>query len=219
MSESIFKEMERAFGEVERTVTSAVSVTDGMMALLDYCERVSPAEVWAGLRSVDYQVDVEGIYAWLTDLLKTEPVPANVKAFWFGLTEVADDDDNHSYVVYISGSTNKYTKKSMDWACWREDSYLPGDRYAPSPALHAIYAALQGSPDQIAFGEYVLLLGYAGLAVTEAVRRLPAGALFGELEAAKALAKTKRDVVIGFDDGDFVHLGVATPTAWAASTP
>lgn len=190
-----------AFDETLKIVTTAQSVEDGMNALLDYSAAMYPSRIWAALKALDYQKDAIGIRTWLQGILTTEPPSKYIKAFWFGIyNPVVDEVESRG--LYMVGSTAPYSDDDPGWACWQDDSYLSDNRYAPSSVLRDIYKAIALDDNLTPFGEYTLILGYASLAVAEAIRGVSPSLFFGG-----GASDERRDVGIGFDDGDYLLLG------------
>ena len=190
-----------AFDETLRIVTTAQSMDEGMNALLDYSAAVYPSPIWATLKTLDHQQDAIGIRTWLEGVLTAEPPPSHVKAFWFGIyNPVVDEEESRG--LYMVGSTAPYSDDDPGWACWNDDSYLSDDRYTPSTVLSDIYKAINADDNLIPFGEYTLILGYASLAVAEAIREISPSLFFGGSASNERL-----DVGVGFDDGDYLLLG------------
>lgn len=198
-----------AFDEVVRIATTAENVNTGMTALLDYSETTYPSPIWAALRSVDYRQDAAGVTAWLRQVLESEPPSADIKAYWFGIyNPVVDDEESRG--LYVTGSTSPYSAEDADWACWQDDSYIPENRYAPSPALHKIFQAISQDDNLIPFAEFTLILGYSALAVTEAIRSALPALFFGQSTTSTGT----RQVGLGFDDGDYLFLGTITASGF-----
>jgi len=197
-------DMATAFDEVARITSSAVSVTDGMHALIDFVTQEKPGHKWSELRSLDYQADSLIVRDWLKSVLTKEPPSAKVKAYWFGIFNPIVNDEA-SCGFYLMGST-EYTPDDFDWACWDDDSYLPKMRYAPSQVLPVIYRTVMSDEDEESLGEYTLCLGYVALVVAEMARSLKP-----ELFLGKA---NKRVVAVGYDEGDGIVLGVFNKAGW-----
>jgi hypothetical protein len=184
-----------AYEFVERTVESRNGVVDGMTDLIGYCEKKKPNVVWKKIRKLNFRDDVERLQEWLVEVLTMEPPANEIKAFWFGLFNPVLDDGRVSCCLYVSGSTRF---NEVDWACWRDDSYVPDGRYADSKVLDEIYSLTneKGVGD---IGEYVLCQGYACLAVKHLCETIPKELLLG--------SKGKRSVAVGFDSGDEILIG------------
>ena len=199
-----------AYDVMARITYSASSVTKGMNALLDYTAQAQPSAMWEVLRRLDYEEDAAALRAWLRQVLTEEPPPQGVRAYWFGIFNPVVDEEV-SCAFYVSGPTEDYTPDTLDWACWTDETYLPQDRYAPSPVLHALYRAAQGVDGAELLGEYTLCLGYACLAVAEVMRSLDPVLFLGDAD--------ERPVAVGFDEGDGLPLGTVTNGGWRQAEP
>jgi hypothetical protein len=194
-------DLDKVFGDVERFLThfgeGRVGLLGGMTLLLDYCAQTFPAEVWAGLRDLDFDADHDRLTLWLADLLRKEPPGPAITGLWFGLFNPVAADGNASCGLYLAGSDRfDPDKPCPDWHCAPE--YRPRGRYADSRVLPALYrrtAGLEG--DAGCLGEIVLCQGYAYLAVSRWCHGPWQSELLGEAPL--------RGVAVGHDEGD-VHL-------------
>ena len=196
--------------DIEGVVRDSASVEDGMAQLIRHCDVSWPHDVWERIGGLDWGGDLRYLTEWLGAVIQQEPPAAEVKAYWFGLFNPTLETGEPTCGLYISGSTRySETDLDMEWACWDDDSYLPEARYARSTALEGIYRLLSesGEPDLAAAGEYTLCLGYAALAVRAACR---------SADPALLARGCERPVVVGFDSGDWIVLGVATPHGFVA---
>jgi hypothetical protein len=187
----------KAADYTEQIVRSNSNVGVGMSQLLDYCESNLPNSVWASIRQLDFESDTAKFRTWLGKVLSSEPPSSAINAFWFGLFNPVRNGETSSD-LYISGSTKfDPSDESGDWATWDDNSYLPEARYANSHVLKEIYR-LVSKTEVAAEGEYILCLGFAGLAVKQIVKLLSQELLLGDRE--------RRDLAVGFDSGDFILL-------------
>jgi hypothetical protein len=187
----------KAADYTEQIVKSASSVGAGMSQLLGYCESNLPNSVWANIRQLDFEGDTAKLRTWLEKVLSSEPPSAEINVFWFGLFNPVRNGGANSD-LYISGSTKFDPEdETGDWAIWDDNSYLPESRYANSHLLKEIYR-LVSKTEVAAEGEYILCLGFAGLAVKQIVKLLSKELLLGDRE--------RRDIAVGFDSGDFILL-------------
>lgn len=176
------------YEEVSKVIASATNVREGLSRLLDYCQTRWPHDVWQRIKELEIRDDIEKLDTWLNQVLTEEPPQSEIKAFWFGLYNPVLENGQATCRLYISGSTRfDANDTNVDWACWREDSYIPQGRYAPSRVLTQIYALLTDT-ELVAAGEYVLCLGYACLAVKHIFSHAP------------------KSVAVGFDMGDFIMM-------------
>ncbi|MFO0979635.1 MAG: hypothetical protein U0996_24765 [Planctomycetaceae bacterium] len=183
------------FGEVSKALDSQVSLRDGMQALLAYCNEQHPWRGWGKIGGLDFEADVARLGTWLNGVLKKEPPPDSVIAYWFGIYNPVYDRQA-SCDAYIAG-TKKFDPgdESFQWAC--NPVYFPAGKYAHSKVLDQIYRAVNKSPVS-AMGEYTLCLGYTAFAVRELVRRTDKDLLLGKSD--------QRGLAVGFDSGDGVVL-------------
>jgi hypothetical protein len=186
----------KAAAYTENVVKSAKSVSAGMTELIDFCETNMPNPVWASIRKLDFESEVTRLHIWLEQVLTQEPPDKEINGFWFGVFNPELEDEQIGCDFYVSGSTRfDPNDETGDWSTWEDDSYLPEDRYANSQILNEIYRLVNES-GTTEIGEYILCLGYTGLAVKQLCAALNPALLRGERET--------RAVAVGFDEGDFI---------------
>jgi hypothetical protein len=184
---------------VRQIVASAPKTEDGMLQLIDYCKRQLPNRIWDRFNRLDYEKDVKRLGGWFRSLLISEPPPGNINAFWFGLFTACKEDGKETFSLYVIGSTSyDSSDDSGDWACITNESFVPKGRYAKSKILSEIYELVSKDEAVKEIGEYVLCLGYAGLAIKEITRGIEPRLLFG--------LRDSRAIAVGFDEGDFITL-------------
>ena len=184
---------------------SDASLTDGIARLVDFCATKEPWTRWAHLGCLDFDSDLQHLEQWLHSTLIREPPPDNVKAYWFGLFNPVIDGVTTSD-MYISGATDcDPSDTTFEWACG--PSYFPEGRYAQSRILDNLYRSVDDAPGTIpTLGEYVLCLGYCGLALKTLTLQIPRRNWLGEAQI--------RTFAAGFDSGDGVLLGHLTKEGW-----
>lgn len=198
----------KMFLQVEAVVRSNMSVAEGMKSLLDFCEERLPDPSWEQLRAVDWERDIPELERWLDGLLVQELVPETCQAFYFGLAQCHDPEgtEDGSLQFLFLGGTDQFdiNDPHCEWAVGL--AYSPQDQDAPSESLIAISRRMQGRPEDVRdIGEYVLGLGFAGLAVKH-LCKYATHSLLGTLE--------KRGVAVGFVEGDGLTLGFLTCDGW-----
>jgi len=187
-----------AFELIESLVRDRTPIRKGMAVLLDLCNRVIPSTVWEPLLHLDYENDARQWTKWLTDLLESEPPPAEINGFYFGLFNPIRRDGTATSCLYLGGSTRF---DNTDWSSGLE--YCPESRHMFSSILSAIYRAVNAAEEGIsAQGEFTLCLGYASLLVASWCHGTTRTALLGE--------STLRGVAVGFDAGDLMQIDVLT---------
>ncbi len=147
----------------------------------------------------DYEESCLKIQQWLEDILTEHPPKKNIKAFYFGLFDSKYADGVTAPVIYISGSTSyDPDDETADWACLDDDSYEPEGRYIGSKILRGISStlAIKDFRAERQIGEYVLILGYAALAIKTASNAIDPRLLEGK--------QGRRPIAVGFDEGDFI---------------
>jgi hypothetical protein len=187
-SEAMMISNEEDFDFLRQVLASTKPVEDGMRVLLDYFVARNPANVPGSLYKLPYQEETGEIAQWLGNILKKEPPMESICAFYFGIFYV-DRQGKDKPCLYISGSKDFSAKeKESNWTCQPE--YFPKGRYSLSSILEELDSQSRVMND-------VLSLGFAGLAVWNAMSNLPKDLTLG--------TRSRRDMAVGFDAGD-VHL-------------
>lgn len=120
----------------------------------------------------------EAVAAWLARVSAEEPPPTGVVAWYVGIFE----GEAGRYIAHLLGSTRDADDE--DWACAREDSFVPSERYLP---LEAHAAGADGWRETLA-------------AVERGVRAFVATA------AGQAFWRGARAIGVGFDDGEMIRV-------------
>jgi hypothetical protein len=188
-----------AFDRIETLVRNRTAVRRGMATLPDFCNTVLPSPVWKTLLRLDYENDVRRLAEWFRNLLTSEPPPAELNGFWFGLFNPIIRRRPTS-CLYLTGSKRFDPQQSLpEWACG--PAYFPEGRYSHSSVLATIYRAVNEAKEDVGGqGEYTLCLGYSCLAVAEWCRGPMRATLLGDAPL--------RAVAVGFDSGDALPVDV-----------
>jgi hypothetical protein len=187
-SEAMMISNEEDFDFLRQVLASGKPVENGMRALLDYSAAKHSVHVPRSIYELPYQSETGEIANWLGNVLKQEPPAESICAFYFGIFYV-DNQRNDRPCLYISGSEDfSVNEKESNWACQPE--YFPKGRYALSSIIEELDSQFREMND-------VLSLGYAGLAVWNAMSNLSKDLTLG--------TRSRRDMAVGFDAGD-VHL-------------
>lgn len=157
-----------------------------------------PHEDWQKMSGIPVDAEPDAFTEWLRQLLTRENPSAEVVTLWFGLFNPADDAGQISMRLYVAGSNSEDPYEAGVQDYWVEN------RYFTSHVLDAIYQSAYDSEDGLGTdAEYMLGLGYAGSLVRYASQRLGALLTIGGAESRK--------IIVGFDSGDSVDIGFATP--------
>lgn len=200
-------DIEESHENVASVLNSNVTVHDGMALLIEFCATRESWRGWSSLRKLDFDSDQSSLRDWLNQLLTAEPPQNTVKAFWFGLFNPVVKGKTGCGLYAAGADQFDAADDTFDWAC--DPSYFPDGRYAPSRVLNEIYHKVSVAKGSIpSYGEYVLCLGYAGLAVKQLALTLAPSLWLG--------AKAKRSIAVGFDSGDGILIGSITKRGWTA---
>lgn len=175
----------RSFDAVAALVRTGAGVVDGMARLLRFCEREHRHPAWEAFHDLDFGEELARLEGWLTACLRAEPPPTTTTAFLFGLFNPVDAAGQKTADLYVAGSPG----------------YWPALRYAASQALEDIYLRAHDDPGELGEeAEYPLVLGYGALVAAHLCRTLPPALLLA--------GAAERPVLVGFDDGDQLQIGV-----------
>ncbi|TQF15104.1 hypothetical protein FJV41_15255 [Myxococcus llanfairpwllgwyngyllgogerychwyrndrobwllllantysiliogogogochensis] len=184
----------KLFNEIERVAKSELSVTEGLLRIIQFCGTTRPHPDWSALRTLDVESDLRRLQQWLETIMRTTPPPAPITGLWFGLFNptvrgrVTAD-------VHLIGAP--YDATDPDWL-FRE-RWGKGTPDSGSTVLDSIYQVAYGHEDGLGNdAEYPLALAYAALAVRH-LARLMGPTLLGNA--------TQRVLNVGFDSGDFLCIG------------
>lgn len=181
---------------LERLGEGALNLGDGVAALLALLEKHAGGGGSAKLRllkellkEIDVCEDVARVRRQIEKLLRSDPPPAEIDAFYFGLFDAAGDDGEESVGYYLAG-VEGFDPADGDSLC--DPRWWPDGRYLSSRALAAVKLAELAA----ASSEDRELLGYAGMLGM---------AIFVSKFAATALPRPAA-ILVGFDSGDFVTI-------------
>jgi hypothetical protein len=170
------------FLALQEIVRASQSPEAGWSAVLDAAERhgAVPPE----LRVWDVADEVRALREKVAEVLRAEPVPADVRLIYFGLFEARDEETDAPVAgFYLGGGAGEDPELA---AAEGRLEYLPESRYFISPLLDAIQSASEREEyDPVLMG-YALVFGAAALLAKHATE--------GLLDAYT--------LAVGFDEGD-----------------
>ncbi|REJ95765.1 MAG: hypothetical protein DWQ35_05790 [Planctomycetota bacterium] len=172
---------------------------NGWANLVALCARVQPSEMWDSLGVPDVERDVREASDWIEQQLMKNDPEGNTRGIYLGLDTLNMDNDPEHFPcmappenVQIGGTTNcDPAMPRMDWSydCqWHGDEHL----ILGLRPLNHVYMDDRWPESLHDFADYAIFLGYSGVVLSEALRRLKTRATF--------LA------VWGFHDGDMFYL-------------
>lgn len=146
------------------------------------------------LDEFDLNTSYHQFETWLTELLKNEPMPSEIRAVYLGIFESVNSNSEHGVQLYISGSS-EWSKEDSDWAC--NTDYFPEGRY-PEIKIFCDLLNLMECYEDVAFFLYLSIpvLFIYGFASNYT------GVLLG--------SKKELNIATGFDDGDLYNIGKLT---------
>ena len=186
----------RTFAVLQDQVDAGVDVEPGMKVLLDAASGERPHEDWRRLRELAYPSGASFIGEWIHRVVVEDPPPPAADGLWFGLFTPFYDDGEARADAYVHGC--RFDPIDGDWACtalWK-----PRGAYAHSDLLREVHRVAYGAPDGLGVdAEYPAVLGFAALSVAAWAR--------GAAAAGASIARHRRQLVVGFDSGDMIHVG------------
>lgn len=188
---------ERTFAILEQQLDAGAAVQPAMAAMFDACSTERPHDDWGCLRALDYAAGAAFVRSWLDQVLVDDPPPPLADGLWFGLFTAVYEGEEARADLYVHGS--RFDPVDGDWACtaiWK-----PKGSYAHCALLRDVHriAYPVGSRGLGVDAEYPAVLGFAALAVAAWARAAAAG--------NAPVARHHRELVVGFDSGDVVHVG------------
>ena len=192
------------FGSILKAIADGSSIADRMLFVIDECERQHPHHDWKRFRSIPFSGESEHLTLWAKRLMGQ--APQGSKGVWFGLFQAVHDGQS---VADIYGAFSPvFDIESNLWA----ENAIPVDSGADmdSKVMAAIYKVayeeLGGLGND---AEYPLVLAYGAMAARKVLE------MSGSSPSLKGAA-------VGYDSGDWIHLGeflnykfVASPKAGA----
>ncbi len=186
----------RTFAVLQDQLDAGADVAPAMKVLLDAASEERPHEDWRLLRDLAYPSGTSFIREWLDRAMAEEPLPPRADGLWFGLFTPVYEDGEARADVYVRGC--KFDPVDPDWACtalWK-----PQETYAHSELLREVHRIAYGTPKGLGVdAEYPSVLGFTVLSVAAWARASAA--------AGAAVAHHRRQLVVGFDAGDMIHVG------------
>jgi len=186
----------RTFAVLEDQLAAGADVEPAMKALLDAASEERPHEDWQRLRGLAYPGGASFIAEWLDRIMAEDRLPPQADGLWFGLFTPAYDDGEARADVYVRGC--KFDPVDPDWACtalWK-----PRGTHAHSELLRDVHRIAYGWRGGLRVdAEYPSVLGFTALSVAAWARSSAA--------AAAPVTRRRRQLVVGFDEGDMIHVG------------
>jgi hypothetical protein len=186
----------RTFAILQDQLDAGADVAPAMKVLLDAASEERPHEDWQRLRDLAYPSGATFIREWLNRVTAEDPLPSKADGLWFGLFTPVYDDGEARADAYVRGC--KFDPVDPDWACtalWK-----PHGTYAHCDLLREVHRIAYGTPEGLGVdAEYPSVLGFTALSVAAWARSSAA--------AGAALARPRRQLVVGFDEGDMIHVG------------
>jgi hypothetical protein len=194
-------DIDHALNEMVKTVRAG-GVARCVKRLLAYCRKEDPSsDEWDRLQKLPFEADAERIAQEIEVAFRSRKITARHKGFYFGL-----DGLNMPKGKEIEfGCSTKFDPKSNadEWVS-ECDFYF---RTIKSKVLSAAYRIVEGA----GIGDYVLCLGYTGLALRAAFEAIDPEILLGKAKS--------RGVCWGFHDGDLFNLGIITSKGFKLNLP
>jgi len=187
---------DESWDQLARILASKVPAREAWNNLIDFHEQSFPRSYWADLRQIDLESEQEDIADWIHQIVRSEPIPKNILAFWIGILKLVDDTNKEVSTIYFAGADN-YDKDDIDWAC--DPSYLPENRYAQPPILQQIDNIAQKDKENYQFLDWILPVAYCAFTFDEIVRTKLDKNLF--LKHRKKIF-----VAVGHDSGDYIDI-------------
>lgn len=185
---------------IKDTLKSDLSISEAMKIVIENCQKNIPNDNWQKFIELPYN-NTADMAKWLENVLLSDPLPNDIKALWFGMFNLENDNDEMSADIYVSGANEfDIEDEAAEWAC--DPIYFPDKRYSKSLILDNIcrIAYDQNSDEPLENdAEYPLSLAYGCFIIKELMTTLPIQLILGKT--------TNVYVAVGFDSGDFILIG------------
>jgi len=176
---------------------SSSAVSSAMRRTLDFCGSKYRVPGIQALYDLPFEQGTGALQNWVQTILRTEPPPGSIKAYYFGLFEIGGKEQMERPCLHICGCEQfDGEEQDQDWAC--SPTWRPKGRYANSDVLAALEDAARHSEEHRIELSYLLQLTFAGAAISHVMHSLPKDLTLGD-NVTRALA-------IGFDSGDLFLL-------------
>lgn len=186
---------------LESVLASRPGLLEGWHRIIDFYEQQAARPYWSDFRNLDITAEREAILAWWHGMLREEPLPESVVAFWLGLFKFMEETSNEeSYSLYLVGCEH-YHPDQMDWTA--DPVYEPEGRYFIPARLNRLGALLRQHEidhhDDYCLLDWILPLAWCALILDDLIRH--------HLDKTLLLrSRSRLFVQIGFDDGDYLYL-------------
>ena len=188
----------RLFAKIVATVSDDSSISRRMRDLIAECEAQQPHPDWDRVRKINFEADEEKIESWFSRSFSGVTFSAPPSGLWVGLVNLSDKRGKVVAEAY-AGVSPAFQSLSNEWA--RSIESVTDKNYLRSNVLREIYDVAYESDDGLENdAEYPLVLAYGAMATRMALKSsmLP-------LEL-----RTMQGVAVGFDSGNYLHLGEFT---------
>jgi len=176
--------------------------------LWNYLDRIYPSPAWKLTRELNFGADFSAHKEWLQYLFTSDPPNADVAGYWFGIffTEYPKYENACLNNLYIGGTSEfVLTDDSKDWAC---GTFIWPDREkmdAPELLHEDIFNYSYNNGIKESDRSY-LYLAYHIILLNE---------LIPSIDPQVWLQNSRyRGAALGFDEGDFVTLGIFKNGKW-----
>ena len=89
---------------LKSVLASRLDPLEGWRRIIDFYEQQAARPYWSDFRNLDITAEQEAILAWWHGVLRKEPMPESVVAFWLGLFKFLEETSSEeSYSLYLVG--------------------------------------------------------------------------------------------------------------------
>lgn len=189
------------FETAEKVALSANSLATGMKMLCKAGAEDFPHKMWGKVQSMDFDADAARIGEWWREL-ETENGLEGVEGLYVGSSEICCDQGDFANPFVEACKKSDFSNEE-----WRlSDVWDTREFLWPGEGLRDIWK-LRGDEDFDGYIEYYLALGYVSLAAKEIGRTI------GFSRADRLYLSA------GFDDGDYMVVGMVDAKGWHPRKP
>lgn len=189
---------------IVKEIASERTLRESMDRIIAECAKGHPHDDWKKVAALPYE-NLDDLRSWIEKPFREEPPKERLAGLWFGLFN-PDNAGETVADIYVCGST-RFNPDPGDnsWAVGPD--WWPESKYAHSTVLANLYKIAYREAGLANNAEYPLCLAYGGLAVRDLIKDEP----------SKFLGKSPSlGIAVGFDSGDFLHVGKLSATGLVA---
>ncbi|WP_221031941.1 hypothetical protein [Actomonas aquatica] len=189
------------FEVLSAKVRAQLPFVEAMDSMLSWCEDQMPHSDWSIVRALPLAADLSAAERWIPELLSSQPCPFGIRALYFGLAEMANDEDEEFADLYV-GFLGQYDADDEESAWVFGDlRHYPEGASLPTDSLRIAGETFnredgKGLGNE---GNYMFCMAYSALLVASIMSSQTYQALNPDIDRVGML--------VGWDSGDLMKPG------------